>query len=390
MADFKKYNGYNVKDASALAHASVSGNTLTTTNRDGNVVDTINLPGGGFPSATYMSYLDSKFVQAHQNTINTDVFNHTMSRTNGCDLGLVASEEVVGYADLTFASNKFTLGDLHVQTIHSWQTFSKDGNVQFNSNLGYENNYLRQIRPNRYRAFVTVGKYGQSITVASDSITTIMQMSMGSVGVKDPSGKTIGSATIVGVEPYIDETNGSKGPVGLYIEGVKIEAYQNSGSSKVVKKFIVEVEIMLYDIDVENFLAAPNNNTPFIESANGYSYSQDASTFDSIAETRVVVKNRANISGYYLDEYKLTYDSTNDSWSWVRTASKAIPDNLTSGTFYNKTFTFEHYIVNVSTSEYQESVSAVAYMIGLGQGSSAAVSRSDAIPLASWLCWPSA
>ena len=386
MAYFKKYNGYYVKDAEAIKHVNISGNTVTTKDADGNTVDQFNLPGGGFPSATYMSYINPTIIKAYQKHM-TDSLN-----TSG-DPGLVLGNEVIGYADITFENDEFTLGDLHIQTIHSWQTFSKDGNVQFNSQLGYENNYCRQIRPNRYRALVNVGKYNKNITITPDVTTRVMTVYndsgsfTGTCTVKDPSGKTIGSAIVVGVKPCLDTSYQNTG-VDLYLaEQGRILAYLNSTTDRLLQNILVEVEIMLYDFDVENFLAAPVN-TPFIESANGYVAHID-STFkeDSYVTTNVVVKNRGNVSGYYIDEYKLIYDSDRHAWRWNLTSSQEIPTDLTSGTFYNTTFTFNTYLYRDGDDDARYGMEAVAYMVGLGQGSPAAVSRSDAIPIGGFNYW---
>lgn len=377
MADFIKYNGYNVKDASALAHASISGKTLTTTDRKGRVVDTVQLPGGDFPSATYMSYLSNDFVLGFQRA------RRSISDSNSLPIGLMLGQNVIGYAGTTWVSNKFQIDFINFCSVKSWQTFSKDGNVEFNEELGYTNNYLRQIRPNVYKAVINVGAFDgnsnpRTITVNADTATTVAQVK-NNLFVSDHVGR-IGYAIVTGVRSSLDNSFNETGliySVNFNSNGnyTNIVAYNPSSTNRLVTSVLVEVEIMLYDNAVEKFLANPVTTTAFIESANGYEIGVDSNTGENYAKTKIVIKNNTN-ENYLLEEWKLAYDpayaSYGGAWSYNQTHTETVAPQGVSP--HNITYEYTHTIASTD-----EMPSAVYYVLMNSLG--VVVAISDAIPI---------
>lgn len=395
MADFKKYNGYYVKDANALAHASIDGNTLTTTNREGNVVDSFELPGGDslILSATHMSYWPAKLTQAYalssKNAFKNSNIVSDMFTT--CSVGQVIGSEMIGYGEIAWdtSNSKYTLSGIRALTTHGWQTFTKDITQTGASDRStYKNNLCRQFRPINYKAYLNVGMKDKSITLAAGSTQTICSVigTGSSITLKDPGGVGIGYASIAKAIPTI----GNEGGAGLQLyfgatDGTNIKdivACNPTSSSIKIYSFVLELDVTLYNTYAERFFF-DEPDAPFIEGINCTSLTGDGSTTDMVEQTSVVVKHHDNQNGLVLIEAKLILDKTTGEWSWVKNAQQALGQGPIEGNNHNLIYTFDHNILlTTDFSNWQYYTSAVAYAIGVsGSSIGATHGFTDAIPI---------
>lgn len=383
MADFVKYNGYNVKDASALAHASVSGNTLTTTDRKGRTVDSIELPGGLALSATHMSYWPKKLVTSYNNSCE-DAFRNTndVSTSNAnCAVGQVIGSEMIGYGEIDWNSSSscFTLTGIRAVTTHGWRNFTRDTSTSNpTTKSSFKNDLCRQYRPINYKAYLNVGMKDKSITIPAGTTKTILQPQPKLV-LKEPAGYANGYVAISKVIPTADTNNTGIGVQLYYVAHNSVKAYNPTSSDVVIKSFVVELDITFYNEYAERFFHdAPD--VPFIEAINCTSLTDDSNGI--VEKTSVVVKHHDHTSNYYLYEFKLTLDNSTGAWSWTQSNIQALGDGPASDTNRNKLFTFSHTILTSDFMTAQTYTSAVAYALGAG-GSSIGVNAyfTDGIPL---------
>ncbi len=385
MANFKKYNGYWVKDASALAHASIDGKTLTTTDREGRTVDTLTLPGGDglITSATHMSYWDKGLITAYNKCCREAFTNNNDPTSNGnCALGQVIGSEMIGYGEITWDSSNscFSLEGIRAVTTHGWRTFTKDitqGGAT--TQASFRNNLCRQYRPSNYKAYLSVGMKDKSITIPAGASRTILK-TKSSMMLREPAGYGNGYVTLAKAIPTTDNNYTGVG-VQFYLAPRFIEAYNPTSSDITIKSFVVELDCVLYNEYAERFFF-DEPNIPFIEGINCTSLTKD----DGVSETTsVIVKHHDGNSGIYLYEFKLTLDASTGEWSWVESNRQALGDGPASDTNNNKIFTFTHLIQSSDYSNIQYYTSAVAYALG-GSGSSIGVNAyfTDGIPIPSW------
>lgn len=400
MADFKKYNGYYVKDASALAHASIDGSTITTTDREGNVVDSFELPGGDslILSATHMSYWAPKLTQAYAIS-SRDAFrnsNTTNDMYSTSAVGQVIGDEMIGYGEIAWddTNSMFTLGDIRALTTHGWQTFTKDTDQNGASDRStYKNNLCRQFRPINYKAFLNVGKKDKSITIAAGAKQTILKAN-NNVYLRDPGGVVIGCVSIVKAIPAIASENFNGVGLQLYFGPTNLNnitdvvACNPTSSPVLIESFVLELDVTLYDTYAEKFFFE-EPNVPFIEGINCTSLTGDGSTTDMTEQTSVVVKHHDYTSGNYLIEAKLILNKDTGEWSWVKNAQQALGQGPIEGNNHNLIYTFNHLIGNTEFTNWQYYTSAVAYAIGVGGSSIGATHGfTDAIPIPSWVNVP--
>lgn len=386
MADFKKYNGYNVKDASALAHASISGNTLTTTNREGNVVDTLTLPGGSSNiSATSMAYHNPSIDKAYSQSVNA-LFIDDPDMNLPYTTGQVLSDEMIGYGEVTYDTGLYTLGSIYAQTIRSWDTYDRTdmmgGAGQDTNNVGdvdsFENNASLLHRKARYKTYLRVGKNGVYTTVAANSAKRIMITGGGgsqiltTIPVKAPNGAVQGYATIVGVTPLIkcDRSGSTIEKAGLimyYNKNGAVVAYNATAADIRVDSFLLELEVILESqyCDDRSWIS----NDPYIKYLNIEKPTADFTQMQ--VNTNVIVHSAIGTTDKKLFEYRLT-KSSSGVWSWTAT-SVAIPDT-SSSTYYNTKITRQ-----LTNSD--DFCSAVAYAIGVGTSVVGDAFFTDALPL---------
>lgn len=363
MADFKKYNGYNVKDASALAHASISGNTLTTTNREGNVVDTLTLPGGSFSSPIYKNHNedpldDALAVVAKETDMSNDV--------RGVDFwGHVTSTLVDWDPDHPAIQMD---GTMYADTINAWQNFAAS-NEQYGVS-SYQTAYKRQIRPKTYRVAANYTKTG-GFTITAGSTYLIAYLPDG-MTVQNPDGRTIGTAVPVSVRPIVGATYAS--PVTLEIVGGVINAYNTSSTDSVILGFKVEFDVIIYDRFNIEFQENEEMYVPFIEGVYSHIIT-DSALGTKTVETKVIVKNAGPDTIYELDEYEL--QQVNGAWEWVKTDTRAIPTSSVM-TYYNETFTFRHALGALNDSSEKLYTGALWYRVSLNDSTQ---STSDVVIL---------
>lgn len=390
MANFKKYNGYWVKDASALAHASINGTTLTTTDRDGRTVDTLTLPGGDslITSATHMSYWPAKLTQAYAISSKDAFINSNMVDVmSTCTLGQVIGSEMIGYGEIGWddSNSRFTLSDIRALTTHGWQTFTKDITQTGASDRStYRNNLCRQFRPINYKAFLNVGMKDKSITISAGYKQTILRAN-NSVYLKDPGGVVIGCVSIAKAIPTIGWDANGAGLLlyfGMTDSAITdVVAYNPTSSDITLQSFVLELEVTLYNTYAQKFLFdAPN--TPFIEGINCTSLTGNGTTTNMVEQTSVVVKHHDNTSGEYLIEAKLTLNTSTGEWSWVKSSQQNLGQGPIEGNNHNLIYTFDHTIVATDFSTVQAYTAAVAYAIGVnGHSIGATDGFTDAIPI---------
>ncbi len=355
MAYFKKYNGYYVKDAEALKHVSINGNTVTTKDADGNTVDQFKLPGG-FPSGTYMSYLSPNVLEPYMKAASRRFFVSSWMNYGNNVFG-----DLIGSADITYTSGdnaKFTLNSISVETLRAWRTYSKDSNGALNSELAYYNNYLRQIRPSSYRAEIAFCS-NDSVPINANLAKTFLSLSSDALRVNTAAGRLLGYGRIVGarIVPYM---TGNAEKVMCIIDGPNIIGMNLSTNTVYVRGFVLDVEVIIQDDLEEHFLANPTLSVPFIESAN-----VSAATSSQVTTTVVVKTAPEASSTYYLDEYVLQLDNSTKKYAWTVNSSQEIL--VESVKPNNHTFTF-----NYTPGSYFE---AVAYKIRNLN------SESDALPI---------
>lgn len=378
MADFKKYNGYNVKDASALAHASIDGNTLTTTNREGNVVDTLTLPGGSSHiSASSMAYHNKSIDQAYSLGL-ANMFNGDPDMNLPYAFGQVMSDEMIGYGSITYDTGLYTLGSIYAQTIRSWDTYDRTdmmgGAGHDANNIGdtdsFEDNSSMLHRKARYRTYLCVGKSNVYTTVTAGSAKRIMTTSGdggngNNLPVKAPNGAVQGYANIVGVKPLlVCSRSGSSytvdraGLIMYYDKTAGVVAYNATSADIRVDAFILELEVILESqyCDYRYWI----DNDPYIKYLNIEAPTGDAMS-DIKVKTNIIVHSSIGTTDKDLFEYKLTKNSSG-VWSWA-SSTTAIP-NTDASTYFNTKMTKEHTLQNGSTFEYNDYTSAVVYAIG--------------------------
>lgn len=402
MADFKKYNGYYVKDANALAHASISGSTLTTTDRDGNTVDQLNLPGGLALSAVPMSYWPKKLVNSYAISSKDAFVNaNTISGVYfPCAVGQVLGSEMIGYGEISWdtSNSKYLLTGIRALTTHGWQTFTKDITQTGASNKStFRNNLCRQFRPSTYKAYVNIGMNGKSITIAAGAKQTICSVAGTSgttIPVKDPGNIGIGYASVAKAIPTVGiDADGIGAEIGaglqLYFGFVdtstkEVVAYNPTSSPIVIQSFVIELDVVLFNENVSNFYF-DEPDVPFIEGINCTSLTNDA-TDGMVEQTSVVVKHHDNTNGKYLIEAKLTLNTSTGEWSWVKNSQKALGQGPIEGNNHNLIYNFSHTILSADWSNMQIYTSAVAYAIG-ESGSSIGLTNgfTDAIPIPAYL-----
>ena len=363
MADFVKYNGYNVKDANALAHASISGKTLTTTDRKGRTVDTLQLPGGSFSSPIYKNHnedpLDDALAVVSK---ETDLTNEV----RGVDFwGHVTSTLV------DWDPNKPAIqmdGSMYADTINAWQNFAAT-DTQYGTS-SYPTAYRRQIRPKTYRAAANYSKAGGfTITAGSTYLIAYLPDSM---TVYAPDGETIGKAAPVSVRPIVGATYAA--PVILEMTGGSIKAYNTSSTDSVILGFKVEFDVILYDRFITEFQENEEMYVPFIEGVYSHIIT-DSALGTKTVETKVIVKNAGPDTIYELDEYEL--QQVNGNWNWVKTSTQSIPTSSLM-TYYNETFTFRHALGALNDSSKKLYTGALWYRVSLNDG---AQSTSDVVIL---------
>ena len=394
MADFVKYNGYSVKDASALAHANISGNTLTTTDRKGRTVDSLELPGGGdslITSATHMSYWPVKLTQAYAISIK-DAFRNSnaVDVMSLCALGQVIGSEMIGYGEIAWDndSSRFTLSDIRALTTHGWRTFTKDVTQSGASDRStYTNNLCRQFRPINYKAFLNVGMKDKSITINAGAKQTILR-SNNSVYLRDPGGVVIGCVSIAKAIPTIGWEGAGAGLLlyfGMTDSAITdVVAYNPTSSSITLQSFVLELEVTLYSTYAERFFF-DEPNTPFIEGINCNSLTGDGFNRDMVEKTSVVVKHHDDTNGNYLIEAKLTLNTSTGEWSWVKSDQKNLGQGPIDVNNHNLIYNFNHTILSTDYTTNQEYTSAVAYAIGTSGSSIGATDGfTDAIPIPAW------
>lgn len=364
MADFVKYNGYNVKDASALAHASISGKTLTTTDRKGRTVDTLTLPGGDFSSPIYKNHNEDPLDQALAIVAKeTDLCNDV----RGVNFWGHTYSEVLDWDPNAPAIQMY--GTITADTINSWQNFAaktKDYN-----DMAYQNAYRRQIRPKTYKAFASYTKTG-GFTITAGSTYLIAYLPDG-MTVQTPDGRTIGTAMPVSVRPIVGSTYAAPVILDITSSGV-INAYNTSSTDSTILGFKVEFDIIIYDQFNTDFLENEDMYVPFIEGV--YSHILTDSVLGTkTVETQVIVKNRGPDTIYDLDEYEL--QQVNGDWSWVKTSTQTIPTTSVTS-YYNETFTFRHALGALNDSSEKLYTGALWYRVSLNDYSQ---STSDVVIL---------
>lgn len=402
MADFVKYNGYNVKDAYALAHASLSGNTLSTTDRKGRPVDSIELPTGLTTSAVPMSFWPKKLVKAYAIS-SKDAFvnaNTTSGVYFPCAVGQVLGSEMIGYGEISWdtSNSKYLLTGIRALTTHGWQTFTKDITQDGASNRStYRNNLCRQFRPSTYKAYVNVGMKDKSITIAAGAKQTICSVAGSSgitIPVADPGGVGIGYASVAKAIPTVGiDADGTGTKIGaglqLYFGFVdtatkEIVAYNPTSSPIVIQSFVIELDVVLFNENVSNFYFN-EPDAPFIEGINCTSLTNDP-TDGMVEQTSVVVKHHDTQSSLYLIEAKLTLNTSTGEWSWVKSDQEALGQGPIEGNNHNLIYNFSHTILSADWSNMQVYTSAVAYAIG-ASGSSIGATHgfTDAIPIPAYI-----
>lgn len=394
MAYFKKYNGYYVKDAEAIKHVNLNGQTVTTTDADGNTVDQFNLPGGDslITSATHMSYWPAKLTQAYAIS-SKDAFKNSniVDVMSTCAVGQVIGSEMIGYGEIDWddSNSRFTLSDIRALTTHGWQTFTKDVSESgATTRASYRNDLLRQFRPINYKAFLNVGMKGKSITISAGYKQTILR-SNNSVYLRDPGGVVIGCVSIAKAIPTIGWDADGAGLL-LYFGMTDnvitdVVAYNPTSSDITLQSFVLELEVTLYNTYAQKFFfEAPN--VPFIEGINCTSLTGDGTTTNMIEQTSVVVKHHDNTSGKYLIEAKLTLNTSTGEWSWVKSRQQNLGQGPIEGNNHNLIYTFDHTIVATDFSTIQAYTSAVAYAIGVSGSSIGATDGfTDAIPIPAYV-----
>lgn len=392
MADFVKYNGYNVKDAYALAHVSLSGSTLNTTDRKGRPVDSLELPGGLALSASHMSYWPAKLTRAYAIS-SKDAFrdSNTVDIMSTCALGQVIGSEMIGYGEINWDStnSRFTLSDIRALTTHGWQTFTKDITQTGASDRStYINDLLRQFRPINYKAYLNVGMKDKSITIPAGDKNTILRAN-NSVCLRDPGGVVIGYVSIAKAIPTIGWDASGAG-LSLYFGMTDsaitdVVAYNPTSSDITLNSFVLELEVTLYNTYAQRFFF-DEPNVPFIEGINCTSLTGDGTTTSMTEQTSVVVKHHDNTSGNYLIEAKLTLNTSTGEWSWVKSNQQNLGKGPIDGNNHNLIYTFDHTILSTDFSTVQSYTSAVAYAIGVsGSSIGATHGFTDAIPIPNWV-----
>lgn len=378
MAEFKKYNGYYVKDASALAHASISGKTLTTLDRDGRTVDTLTLPGGNTPSATSMAYHNASIDQAYALSVNS-IFNGNPDMSEPFTFGQVMSDEMIGYGEITYNTGLYTLGSIYAHTIRSWNTYDRTDGIpgpghDNNTNIGdtdsFETGESYLHRKSNYKAYLCVGKSNVYTTVTAGSAKRIMATSgnggnMSEIPVKAADGAIYGYATIVGVKPLIKGSrSGSSytvdraGLIMYYDKTAGVVAYNATSADIRVDAFILELDVIIESqyCDVRSMI-----NNPYIKYLNIEAPIGTMSSDTIQIRTNVIVHSRVESTSDKLVEYKLTHN-TSGVWSWSRDTAP-IPD-VDVSSYYNTKISRLHTIYDAQTFNYNDFCSAVVYGIG--------------------------
>lgn len=364
MADFVKYNGYFVKDANALAHASISGKTLTTTDRKGRTVDTLTLPGGEFSSPIYKNSNEDPLVQALAVvSTETDIGNEIRSLDFW---GSVTSTVVDWDPDKPAIQMD---GTIYGDTIHAWQNFAASDEQYGVSS--YQTAYKRQIRPKTYRATATYTRE-EGFTIAAGSTYLIGYLPT-DMTVQTPDFRTIGTAVPVSVRPVLGSVYAA--PVVLEMNNGQIIAYNTSATSVYISGFTVEFDIILFDLFTIEFLGDENTTTPFIEGVDA-NILTDSATGTKTVETKVIVKNKSTNATCTLDEYEL--QKQNDgTWGWIQTSTQTIPTSSLM-TYYNEIFTFQHPLGARNDDTTKKFSGAVWYRVST---SGLAISTSDVVIL---------
>lgn len=350
MADFVKYNGYNVKDANALAHANISGNTLTTTDRKGRTVDNLQLPGGSFSSPIYKNHNEDPLDQALAVVAKeTELSNEV----RGVELWGHTYSEVLNWDPDKPAIQMY--GTITADTINAWQNFA--ANTKDYNNMAYQNAYRRQIRPKTYRVAANYTKTG-GFTITAGS-TYLIAYLPDSITVQTPDGRTIGTAVPVSVRPIVGSTYAA--PVILDMVGGVINAYNTSSTDITILGFKVEFDVIIYDQFNTEFLENEDMYIPFIEGVYSHILT-DSALGTKTVETQVIVKNRGPDTIYELDEYEL--QQVNGDWNWVKTSTQTIPTTSVM-TYYNETFTFRHALGALNDSSEKLYTGALWYRVSL-------------------------
>jgi len=332
MADFVKYNGYNVKDANALAHASISGNTLSTTDRKGRTVDTLQLPGGSFSSPMYKKYDPQTMTDALATVVTED------------DIGNeVRSLEFWGHTTSTVVTwdpehPAIQVGDtIYAETLHAWKNYANSDDQYGVSS--YQTAYQRQIRPTTYKTNALFTR-DEGFTIAAGTKYEVVRISnSGYITVKAPDGRTIGYAVTVSAEVIGDQLASSA--IVKILSGTSVQSvfvYNPSTTNMYIRGVKITFDVVLIDDFTTKFLQNENVNTPFIEGVYT-SIEADSATGTRTVQTRVIIKNRSSNTTYTLDEYEL--QQVDGAWSWVKKSTQAIP-TTTSGTYYNQEYTFQY------------------------------------------------
>lgn len=357
MADFKKYNGYNVKDASALAHASISGKTLTTTDREGRTVDTLQLPGGEFSSPMYKKYDPQNMTDALATVVTED------------DIGNeVRSLEFWGHTTSTVVDwdpdhPAIQAGDtMYADTLHAWKNYATSDDQYGVSS--YQTAYQRQIRPNTYKTSAFFTRTEGFNIAAGTRYEVVLLPTAGYMTVKAPDGRTIGYAIPTSAE-IIGNQYASSAIVKILSGSVALSSVwvNNLSASNIsIQGVKVYFDVVLIDYFTTKFLQNENVNTPFIEGVYTSVLSDTAANTRTV-ETRVIVKNRGTNTDYSLDEYEL--QQVDGAWSWVKKSTQAIP-TTTSGTYYNQEYTFQYPLGPRSGNISKNFSGAVWYRVSFG------------------------
>ena len=368
MADFVKYNGYNVKDANALAHASISGKTLTTTDRKGRTVDSLELPGGEFSSPMYKKYDPQNMTDALATIVTED------------DIGNeVRSMEFWGYTTSTVVDwdpdhPAIQVGDtIYADTLHAWKNYATS-NDQYGVS-SYQTAYQRQIRPTTYKtnAFFT---RTEGFNIAAGSRYEVIHLSSsGYMTVKAPDGRTIGYAVPVSAEIIGDQYAFSAIAKILYGTTTQsVFVYNPSTANIYIRGVKITFDVVLIDDFTTKFLQNENVNTPFIEGVYT-SIATDSATNTRTVETKVIVKNKSANTNYTLDEYEL--EQVDGAWSWVKKSTQAIPTTSVM-TYYNQEYTFKYPLGPRSGDTSKKYSGAVWYSVSL---SDLSIDTSDVVLL---------